>query len=265
MVIQINSDGKTRKLSPKEEKDWKLEQKKREKEKEEHVKPLRDYIMKNCSIQRIGFDEVSSGEKFTIPELIERAKGLVSKLDKYSKEEDFGIDHQVGIIQITDDEGRISQVLDSYTRLKELIDLSKITTAVYERGYYSRRDSPWYWNYSTHLNFDLDLLNKTYQDNYNFLQNHLPKFERAFTLSTFTDYLDILGFPNGIDNWDNEKIFKSSYLAQNDSKWLIGNSNQLGRYFDSSRYLQSQGGNQDRQSIILSELENRINAIRDIN
>ncbi len=67
MVIQISSNGKTRKLSPKEEKDWKLEQKKRKKEKEEHVKPLRDYIMKNCSIQRIGFNGVSSGEKFTIP------------------------------------------------------------------------------------------------------------------------------------------------------------------------------------------------------
>ena len=69
-------------------------------------------------------------------------------------------------------------------------------------------------------------------------------------------------FPNGIDNWDNEEIFKSSYLAKNDSKWLIGNSSQLDRYFDSSRYLQPQRGNQDHQSAILSELRNKIFSIR---
>ena len=69
-------------------------------------------------------------------------------------------------------------------------------------------------------------------------------------------------FPNGIDNWDNEEIFKSSYLAKNDSKWLIGNSSQLDRYFDSSRYLQPKRGNQDHQSAILSELRNKIFSIR---
>lgn len=70
-----------------------------------------------------------------------------------------------------------------------------------------------------------------------FLENMLSPFDRAFTLATFTNYLDILGYPNGHDNWDNERIFRGNYLCDNDSRWLVGTNSQLKRYRDfDSRY-----------------------------
>ena len=213
-----------------------------------HCKPLFDYMIANCSIQRIGYQGSNTSVKIPIKKVLEetdkRVKEIIKeplRLDEIFEETPpFNVGYTPGVIQISDDVGEISSVLNSYRRLKKMIEFSHTLTQVYERGFISNEiDAPaCYWDYPTHFNFDIKKLDvqKEFQ-NVSFLENMLSPFDRAFTLATFTNYLDILGYPNGHDNWDNERLFRGNYLCDNDSRWLVGSNSQLERYRDfESRY-----------------------------
>ena len=214
----------------------------------EHCKPLFDYMIANCSIQRIGYNCSNTGKKISVKKVLEeadkRVKGIIKEpllLDEIFQENPpFDVGYTPGIIQICDDAGEISSVLNSYRRLKKMLEFSHTLTQVYERGFISdEHDAPaHYWDYPTHFNFDIKKLDTQEEfEKVSFLESMLSPFDRAFTLATFTNYLDILGYPNGHDNWDNEQIFRGNYLCGNDSRWLVGTNSQLDRYRDfDSRY-----------------------------
>ena len=213
-----------------------------------HCKPLFDYMIANCSIQRIGYQGSNTSEKMSIKKVLKEADKRVKRITRkplqldeiFEKTPPFDVGYRPGIIQICDDAGEISSVLNSYRRLKKMIESSHALTQVYERGFISDEfDAPaYYWDYPTHFNFDMKKLDEQEEfENVSFLENMLSSFDRAFTLATFTNYLDILGYPNGHDNWDNERIFRGNYLCGNDSRWLVGTNSQLERYRDfDSRY-----------------------------
>ncbi|MCH8519503.1 MAG: hypothetical protein LAT82_01985 [Nanoarchaeota archaeon] len=245
----------------------------------EHCKPLFDYLHNNCSIQRIGFQGTQTSSKISIEELLQNTKEKIQQAQKdpsileksFQTTHAFKLGHRPGIIQISDDLGEISSVLNSYRRLKKMVESSHTLTQVYERGFLSDEDTPaYYWDYSTHFNFNIEELNKQQEfEKVSFLQTHLQPLDRAYTLATFTNYLDILGYPNGHDSWDNERLFRANYLCENDSKWLIGNKEQLSRYtnFDSRYKIKGLGNleNELRKNEIIGfrKLEEVIKTLQD--
>ena len=48
--------------------------------------------------------------------------------------------------------------------------------------------------------------------------------------------MDTVGYPNGMDNWSYEDIFRRDYLIGNDLRFLLGSKDQLPRYLDDRRY-----------------------------
>jgi hypothetical protein len=155
--------------------------------------------------------------------------------------------HKPGLIQIRDCGEELHKYLDSNTLLLyQLIGSMYHPMNAYENGIHNPRSSPWYWEFTLHFDFDLDILNEHFEgENKNFTKYFSP-FEAAFLQATFMSYLNTLGYPNGIDNWDNEEIFRRDYLLFHDSSYLLGRGSQLERYLDEERYLAPSERNKER-------------------